>query len=64
MSTTNRGEFKMSETNALLKLIEIGRQEYKKGNYKPADDFFKEMESDENFSPQIAKGNDLSHKQG
>lgn len=59
MSTTNKREFQMSETDALIKLIEIGRQEFEKGNYQPADEFFKDMESNENFSTQQAKGNDL-----
>lgn len=53
----------MTEKEALLKLVEIGRQEYEQGNYKPADEFFKEIENDRKFSTEQAKGNDLSHKQ-
>jgi outer membrane protein assembly factor BamD (BamD/ComL family) len=64
MSSERPKENEITETDALLKLIEIGKQEFEKGEYQSADDFLKEMESDENFSPQQAKKNDLSHKQG
>lgn len=53
----------MTETQALIKLIEMGQEEYKKGAYQSADDFFNEMKSDENFHLKQAKKNDLSHKQ-
>jgi len=45
----------MTETQALIKLIEMGQEEYKKGAYQSADDFFNEMKSDENFSSQTSK---------
>lgn len=53
----------MNEKEALLKLVEMGRQEFEKGNYQSADDFFKEMDSNEKFSTQQGKENDLSNKQ-
>jgi outer membrane protein assembly factor BamD (BamD/ComL family) len=64
MSSEQPKENEMTETDALLKLIEIGNQELEKGEYQSAEDFFREMEIDENFSTQQAKENDLSHKQG
>jgi hypothetical protein len=64
MSSEQPKENEMTETDALLKLIEIGNQEFDKGEYQSAEDFFKEMEIDENFSTQQAKENDLPPKQG
>ncbi|MBW5287155.1 hypothetical protein [Burkholderia gladioli] len=54
----------MTEKEALLKLIEMGRQNFKNGEYQTAEEFFNEMKAEENFSPKQAKKNDLPPKQG
>lgn len=64
MSSEHPKENEITETDALLKLIKIGKQEFEKSECQSANDFFKEMKSDENFSTQQAKENDLPHKQG
>ena len=61
---TDKNNEPATETDALLKLIEIGDNEIEKGEYQTAEEFFNEMKSDQNFSTQQAKENDLSHKQG
>ena len=61
---TDKNNEPATETDALLKLIEIGDNEIEKGEYQTAEEFFNEMKNDGNFSIQQAKENDLSHKQG
>lgn len=52
---TDRNNEPMTEKEALIKLIEIGRKEFEEGKYQTAEEFFNEMKSDENFSTQKAK---------
>ena len=61
---TEQSKEQITETEALIKLIEIGRKEFEEGKYQTAEEFFNEMKSDENFSTQKAKENDLINKQG
>lgn len=37
------GQALSEETKALLKLIEMGKNDYEEGNYQEADEFFEEM---------------------
>lgn len=60
---TDKTNEPITETDALIKLIEIGNREIEKCEYQSADEFFKEMKCDENFSIQKAKENDLINKQ-
>lgn len=61
---TKQSKEPITETDALIKLIEIGNREIEKGEYQSAEEFFNEMKINENFSTQKAKENDLPHKQG
>lgn len=47
---SNKNNEPMTETEALIKLIEISRKEFEEGKYQTAEEFFNEMKSDENFS--------------